>query len=365
MPRGGTGPSVVVATLSDVSTTTAASRDAHPDPRRELGAALLRWAGSGEAGVGVVRVLDRHGFGSVESGQLLAGTAAGEVGGLLYRGALDDTARAMAVDAVTGPGTREAHVAETPAVAAGLACAGGATLLGHPLPAGPAAALGAELEAARPAALLSTVDGNGALVLTGSALETAHGSLGGEELDAGAADAARGLLRRGATATERVTAAGTDVLVDVWVPVPELVVVGEGALGAALHGQAGLLGWTARTVTGLDEARAAVSAFSDADVVVLLDHDPAFDAMLIDGIRHGRGFLGALGSRGTQAKRRERLLAAGITEDELATIHGPVGLDLGARTPAETAVSIVAEVIALRAGRTAAVLAGTGGRIGA
>lgn len=357
---------MAVATLTDVSTTTAASRDAHPpDPRRELGAALLRWAGSGEAGVGVVRVLDRHGFGSVESGQLLAGTAAGEIGGLLYRGALDDTARALAVDAVTAPGTREAHVAETPAVAAGLACAGGATLLGHPLPAGPAAALGAELEAARPAALLSTVDGAGALVLTGAALETPHGSLGSGELDARAADAARGLLRRGATATERVTAAGTDVLVDVWVPVPELVVVGEGALGAALHGQAGLLGWTARTVTGLDEARAAVSAFSDADVVVLLDHDPAFDAMLIDGIRHGRGFLGALGSRGTQAKRRERLLAAGVTEQELATIHGPVGLDLGARTPAETAVSIVAEVIALRAGRTAAVLAGTAGRIGA
>ncbi|MDQ4116884.1 MAG: XdhC family protein, partial [Actinomycetota bacterium] len=223
----------------------------------------------------------------------------------------------------------------------------------------------AELEAARPAALLSTVDGNGALVLTGPALETAHGSLGGEEVDAEAADAARGLLRRGATATERVTACGAEVLVDVWVPVPDLVVVGEGALGAALHGQAALLGWTARTVTGVDEARAAVSAFGDADVVVLLDHDPAFDAMLIDGIRHGRGFLGALGSRHTQAKRRERLLAAGITEEELATVHGPVGLDLGARTPAETAVSIVAEVIAVRAGRTAAALAGTAGRIGA
>lgn len=363
--RGGASLSGAVATLADVSTTTTTPQDAHPDPRRELGAALLRWAGSGEAGIGVVRVLERHGFGSVESGQLLVGTAAGEVGGLLYRGALDETARPLAVDAASGPGTREAHVAETPAVAAGLACAGGATLLGHPLPSDPAAALGAELEAARPAALLSTVDGNGALVLTGVALEAAHGSLGSAAVDAEAAEAARGLLRRGATATERVTAGGTEVLVDVWVPVPELVVVGEGALGAALHGQAALLGWTARTVTGLDEARAAVSAFGDADVVVLLDHDPAFDAMLIDGIRHGRGFLGALGSRRTQAKRRERLLAAGITDDELATIHGPVGLDLGARTPAETAVSIVAEVIALRAGRSAEVLAGTAGRIGA
>lgn len=353
-----------IATLADVSTTTVTSRGAHPDPRRELGAALRRWAEGGEAGIGVVRVLDRHGFGSVESGQLLAATAGGEVGGLLYLGALDDTARPLAVESAAGPATREAHVAETPAVAAGLACAGGATLLGHPLPPGPAAALGAELEAARPAALLSTVDGAGALVLTGPGLESEHGSLGGATADREAAEAARGLLRRGATATERVTAAGVDVLVDLWVPVPTLVVVGEGALGAALHGQAQLLGWSARTVTGLDEARAEVSAFGDADVVVLLDHDPAFDAMLIDGIRHGRGFLGALGSRRTQSARRERLLAAGITEDELATIHGPVGLDLGARTPAETAVSVVAEVIAVRAGRTASVLSGTAGRIG-
>ena len=81
-------------------------------------------------------------------------------------------------------------------------------------------------------------------------------------------------------------------------------------------------------------------------MLVLLDHDPEFDAVLADGLRGGRGFIGALGSRHTQAARRERLLAAGLTDDDLAALHGPVGLDLGARTPAETAVSIVAQVIA-------------------
>lgn len=350
--------------------TSATSSAARPpaDPRRDLGAALRRWAvtggsGIGGSGIGVVRVLDRHGFGSVESGQLVAGTTDGEVGGLLYLGALDDSAHPLAVEAASGVTTvREAHVGESSAVAAGLACAGGATLLAHPLAAGPAAALGEALENGRPAALLSVVDTGAALVLTGPGLEEATGDLGG--VTAAAAEQTRALLRRGATATERLDVDGTAVLVDLLVPVPTVLVVGEGALGAALHAQAGLLGWSARTVTTVEDARAAVAAFTEADVLVLLDHDPAFDAVLLDGLAHGRGFLGALGSRRTQAARRERLLAAGVTEDALAAVHGPVGLDLGARTPAETAVSIVAQVVALRAGRSASALASSAGRIG-
>ncbi|MCF7547827.1 XdhC family protein [Pseudonocardia sp. WMMC193] len=325
------------------------------DPRRELGAALRRWVREGVGSVGVVRVLDRHGFGTVESGQLVA-AAGGETAGLLYRGALDPAALPLAAAAAQTPETRKAHVAEPDALSAGLACAGGATLLGHPLPAALAEVLGAALEQARPAALLSTVDGSATAVLTGPDLQEQVGDPVAEE----AVEAARGWLRRGATHTETVA----DVLVDLWVPVPSVLVVGSGAIGEALLAQGALLGWTGRTVTELDEAVAAVEAFTDADVVVLLDHAPRFDAMLLAGLRHGRGFLGALGSRRTQAARRERLLAAGVTEDELAAIHGPVGLDLGARTPAETAVSIVAEVLAARSGRAPAALAASGGRIG-
>jgi xanthine dehydrogenase accessory factor len=154
------------------------------------------------------------------------------------------------------------------------------------------------------------------------------------------------------------------VLLDLWVPVPTVLVVGAGAIGAALLAQVRLLGWAGERVTELADALGAVAEFTDADVLVLLDHAPQFDALLIDGLRRGRGFIGALGSRRTQATRRERLIAAGLTDDELARLHGPVGLDLGARTPAETAISVVAEVIAVRAGRAGAALATTAGRIG-
>ncbi len=339
--------------------------DSTATPLRDLGTALKRWADphpsdagrpgsdASDTAIGVVRVLDRHGFGTVESGQLLAGTAAGEFAGLIYRGTLDGVARPLATAAAGGPSTRDAHVAEAPAVAAGLACSGGATLLGHPLPVGPAAVLGAALEREVPAALISPADGSAALVLAGAELEQVAGSLGALEIDGDAVGHARTLLRRGATVTHRFDAGGTTLLLDLWVPVPSVLTVGSGAIGEALLAQARLLGWTARRETELEPARAAVAAFSDADVLVLLD-----------GLRRGRGFIGALGSRHTQAARRERMRAAGATEAELAALYGPVGLDLGARTPAETAVSIVSQVIGARSGRSGVALTGAEGRIG-
>ncbi|MFC4942107.1 XdhC family protein [Pseudonocardia sp. GCM10023141] len=327
---------------------------------RELGSALRRFA---DVGVGVVRVLDRHGFGTVEGGQLLAGTAAGAVAGTLYRGALDPSALPLAAAATAAPQTHNAHVTESAALDAGLACAGGATLLGHPLPAAPAEALGAALERGVPAALVSTADGATALVLTGPDLAEVTGGLGAPALDEAAVSAARQLLRRGATVTEQVTAEGATLLLDLWVPTASLLVVGSGAIGAALLAQAALLGWDAREESGLDATVAAVAAFSDADVLVLLDHAPSFDAALIEGLRRGRGFIGALGSRRTQSARRERLLAAGLGDEEMDRLYGPVGLDLGARTPAETAVSIVAQVIAARSGRAGSALATAAGRI--
>jgi xanthine dehydrogenase accessory factor len=329
---------------------------------RELGLALRRWAAGG---VGVVRVLDKHGFGTVESGQLLVAGPGGAVAGGVYRGALDPVAVPLAGAATTAPAARDAHVAEEPAVAAGLACAGGARLLGHPLPAALAEALGEALAQGRPAALASSADGSAQLVLTGPELAAPAGTLGSSAVDDGVRGMACSLLRRGATVTERITEGGLDVLLDLWVPVPTVLVVGSGAIGEALLAQAALLGWGGHRVTDLDEARAALAGFTEADVLVLLDHAPRFDALLIDGVRRGQGFLGALGSRRTQTARRERLTRAGLSEAEIGTLHAPVGLDLAARTPAETAVSIVAEVIAVRGGRAGVALGGTEGRIGA
>src|SRR5919108_47380 len=182
-----------LATLAAVSTTGQGTPSG--SGLQELGAALRAWA---VEGVGVVRVLERHGFGTVESGQLVAGTVAGALAGSVYRGTLDDTVASLAAAAVGGPRTQEAHVSDAAAHDAGLACSGGATLLGHPLPAEPAAALGEALERGVPAALVSTTAGVGALVLTGPDLAAVRGGLGSSELDGAGIEAARRLLRRGA-----------------------------------------------------------------------------------------------------------------------------------------------------------------------
>jgi xanthine dehydrogenase accessory factor len=90
-----------------------------------------------------------------------------------------------------------------------------------------------------------------------------------------------------------------------------------------------------------------------ADSVIALTHDPKIDDPALEtALRVGTSYIGALGSRKTQASRRERLLELGVPEAMVERIHGPVGLDIGARTPAAIAVAIVAEVIAHRAGRS-------------
>ena len=93
------------------------------------------------------------------------------------------------------------------------------------------------------------------------------------------------------------------------------------------------------------------------DAVCVLTHDSKFDVPAIVGSLATRvGYLGAMGSRTTHAKRTERLQEAGVTDEELARIHAPIGLDIGARTPEETAVSICAEIISARTGRRAQAL---------
>jgi xanthine dehydrogenase accessory factor len=88
------------------------------------------------------------------------------------------------------------------------------------------------------------------------------------------------------------------------------------------------------------------------DAVLVFTHDPKFDEpALVAAVAGGAGYVGALGSRRTHRERTERLRAAGLTDAELARISSPCGLDVGARTPAETAIAILGEVLALRAGR--------------
>ena len=159
---------------------------------------------------------------------------------------------------------------------------------------------------------------------------------------------------------------------DVFGPPPRLFVYGAVDTAEALCKAAKAIGW--RTIVAdaratfatkerlpsadevivdwPDEALARVAP-DHATAVVVLTHDDKFDLPALKAALASEAFyVGALGSRRNQARRRERLLEAGVLEEALDRIHGPAGLDLGAATPAETALSILAEIVATRFGRT-------------
>jgi xanthine dehydrogenase accessory factor len=134
----------------------------------------------------------------------------------------------------------------------------------------------------------------------------------------------------------------------------DILLVGDELLGPALVEQAGVLGWAARTTTGLDESLAAVDELGVGDAVIVLEHQHKIATpVILAALRGGVGYVGALGSRKMQEARGASLRTAGATDVEIASLHCPTGLDLGARTPAESAVSIVAEIIATSSGRDA------------
>jgi xanthine dehydrogenase accessory factor len=113
-----------------------------------------------------------------------------------------------------------------------------------------------------------------------------------------------------------------------------------------------------------EEAFARLGGIDRATAIAVLTHDPKLDdAALSLALRSDAAYVGAMGSRRAQAQRRERLLAAGIEEELLDRVAAPIGLDLGALTPEETALSIMAEVVAVRHGRSGGRLSSAAGRI--
>jgi xanthine dehydrogenase accessory factor len=176
---------------------------------------------------------------------------------------------------------------------------------------------------------------------------------------------------------------GRTVFADVSVPPPRLFVYGAIDTAEALCAAAKLLGW--RTIVAdarprfatperlpsadeilllwPDEALAHVAPDA-ATAVVVLTHDDKFDLPLVQGALATEAFyLGWLGSRRNQERRRERLVEAGVGESSLDRISGPAGLDIGAHSPAETAISMLAEIMAVRAGRDGGRLKESAGRI--
>ena len=176
---------------------------------------------------------------------------------------------------------------------------------------------------------------------------------------------------------------GSKVFAEVYGPPPRLIVVGAVDTGEALCAAARALGWhtvcvdararfaTPERVPSAEEilvewpdaALARLAPDRDTAVVVLT-HDEKFDIpALSSALRTDAFYVGALGSRVAQARRREKLVEAGLDAAEIDRLHGPAGLDIGAESPAETAVSIMAEMLALRAGRSGGALRDSAERI--
>ncbi|MGA0122050.1 MAG: XdhC family protein, partial [Gaiellales bacterium] len=224
-------------------------------------------------------------------------------------------------------------------------------------------------------------DQNGRSVAFDADTDTATGDL------AGALRETADDLIAEAVATEASAAVdledGVTLFVESVHPAPRVVVVGAVDTAEALCRMARTLGWrtavvdprgkfaTAERIPSADAIEAVwpdaaypALALEAADHVVVLTHDPKIDDPAISlALQTGVGYVGALGSRRTQEKRNARLRESGCTDAQIERIHGPVGLDIGAHSPAETAVAILAEIIGWRSGRGGRPLRETSGRI--
>jgi xanthine dehydrogenase accessory factor len=172
------------------------------------------------------------------------------------------------------------------------------------------------------------------------------------------------LFAQGGHGMRRIEDGAGTVFIEAWVPDPRLVVVGEGDLVAAIAAQAALLGWPTRSAVTMDEVIELLAWAGGSAAVVVLSHDGSLDgAALRAGLEAGAAYVGAMGSRRTQTRRLETLLAAGVDPELLEQIRGPIGLDLGGRGPSEIALAIVAEILASRTGRDGRPLAHRAGPI--
>ncbi|MCZ7588440.1 MAG: XdhC family protein [Gaiella sp.] len=222
------------------------------------------------------------------------------------------------------------------------------------------------LESGDRAVLFTVVEGEG---LGSKVLVIEGGDTVGEGVPAAALEQFDELVRRGRNGI--VQADGAKVFAEWYGPPPRLLVYGAVDTAEALAQAAKLLGWTAivadaratfLTPERIPSADQLIAKWPEDAIVevapdhqtaiVVLTHDDKFDEpALIAALDTEAFYIGALGSRRNQERRRERLLEAGVTEEQLARISGPCGLDIGADTQAETALSILGEILAVRAQR--------------
>ncbi|MCK9899167.1 XshC-Cox1 family protein [Parafrankia colletiae] len=314
------------------------------------------------------------------------GTAVGSVSGGCVEGAVYELAEQCRAN--SRPVLERFGVSDDEAFAVGLTCGGVIDIFVEPVSRQSFPELGevlADVEAGRPVALGTLVAG------TADASVGAHlivrpggtaGTLGSACFDAAVRDDAQGMLEQGSSGMLHYGPHGerrgddNSVFVASFAPKPRMLVFGAIDFVAALARVGSFLGYRV-TVCDARATFATHRRFPDADevvvdwphryltatavdprtVVCVLTHDPKFDVPLLDvALRLPLAYLGVMGSRRTHADRERRLRELGFTDGDLARLHAPIGLDIGGRTPQETAISIAAEIVAVRRG-------GTGGQL--
>lgn len=365
---------------------------------------MATWRSGGTAGLAtVVRTIRSA---PRPAGAALAVAPDGSVAGSVSGGCVEGAVYELATEVVAGgvPELQRYGITDDDAFAVGLTCGGILDVFVEPVSQQTFPQLSAVAEAIenhRPIAV-ATVIAHPDRTRVGRRIviepDGSDGSLGSARADAAVADDARGLLLAGQTAVlsygpdgERVDETddrGMEVFVASYAPRPRMLIVGAIDFAAALARQADFLGYrvtvcdarpvfaTAARFPAADEvvvdwpdrylrAQSEADAIDGRTAICVLTHDPKFDVPALEvALRLPRvGYVGAMGSRRTHVDRMARLVEAGLGEMELGRLSSPIGLDLGARTPEETAVSIVAEIIARRWGGGGRPLAAVDGRI--
>ncbi|MFE9820677.1 XdhC family protein [Streptomyces sp. NPDC005791] len=362
----------------------------------DIAGELVRWCEEGRE-FAVATVVSVGGSAPRGPGAALAvdgrGTVIGSVSGGCVEGAVYD----LCVQALEDGGTvvERFGYSDEDAFAVGLTCGGVIEVMVTPVGVRSAVreVVASALSAAAsggPVALARVVGGPPGL-LGRALLAHADGSFEGSygdgfaELDRTAAAEARAMLDAGRTGTVELAEDGTNcpggltLLVESNVPPPRMIVFGAIDFAAALVRAGKFLGYHV-TVCDARPVFTTRARFPEADEVVVdwphrylrgtetdgrtvlcvLTHDARFDIPLLElALRMPVAFVGAMGSRRTHTDRERRLRDAGLRDHELARLRSPIGLDIGARTPEETALSIVAEIVAARRGGTGAPLTGS------
>lgn len=347
---------------------------------RDIAAGLASWHRAGLR-YAVATVISVHGSAPRRPGAVMAVAENDDVLGSVSGGCVEGAVYELCREVLrTGESAREAFgYSDDTAFSVGLTCGGTIEVFVRPQP--PPDVFEA-LSGTTPVTVAHLLEGSGAVLVVGPHRHV--GTTGSADLDAVVVAEARAMLDTGATGIRAVRCRpGTEVFIASYADRPRMLVFGATDYAGAMASVGKLLGYRV-TVCDARAVFATPERFPDADevvvdwphrylastrtdartLVVVLTHDPKFDVPLLEAaLRLPVGYVGAMGSRRTHDERLARLRAAGLTEPELARLHSPIGLDLGARTPEETAVAIAAEVVAVRRGGTARPLARTTGPI--